>query len=408
MTPAITFDNVWKKFRRGQSHDTLKDLIPHLIKNWGRGDTLDAEEFWAVRDVSFEVHPGEALGIIGPNGAGKSTSLKLLSRILRPTKGHCELRGRVGALIEVAAGFHPDLTGRENIFLQGAIMGMSGTEIRKYFDEIVDFAEVAAFIDTPVKRYSSGMHARLGFAVAAHLHPDVLLIDEVLSVGDMDFQRRCVARANEFKKQGVAIVFVSHNLQAVTELCDNALFLAGEAKAYGPAQQVMETYLSSLASAEAVQGAIAIESTELLDAHGAMTQNVGPGDVMRLRLSCRVHERVSGVTVGFAAFRSTDGLKVYDTTWSLADLGVDDLPPGETFTIDFDYKAHLTRGHYFLDTGIFDGRTHTEIARRRPAAVFAVDETATRAGVADLNTKATGAWHRRGGQVPGPSTATVA
>jgi lipopolysaccharide transport system ATP-binding protein len=407
MAAAITFDNVWKKFRRGQAHDSLKDLIPHLIKNWGRGEALDAEEFWAVRDVSFEVQPGEALGIIGPNGAGKSTSLKLLSRILRPTKGHCELRGRVGALIEVAAGFHPDLTGRENIFLQGAIMGMSGTEIRRYFDEIVDFAEVAAFIDTPVKRYSSGMHARLGFAVAAHLHPDVLLIDEVLSVGDMEFQRRCVARANQFKKQGVAIVFVSHNLQAVTELCDNALFLAGEAKAYGPAQQVIETYLTSLASAEAVQGAIAIESTELLDVHGTPTQSVEPGDVMRLRLSCRVYERVSGVTIGFAAFRSTDGLKVYDTTWAMADLGVDDLPPGETFTVDFDYKAHLTRGHYFLDTGIFDGRTHTEIARRRPAAVFSVDETATRAGVAGLNARATGAWNRRG-QVAGPNTATVA
>jgi len=405
MAAAITFDNVWKKFRRGQAHDSLKDLIPHMIKNWGRGDALEAEEFWAVRNVSLEVQPGEALGIIGPNGAGKSTSLKLLSRILRPTKGRCQLRGRVGALIEVAAGFHPDLTGRENIFLQGAIMGMSRAEIRQHFDEIVDFADVSAFIDTPVKRYSSGMHARLGFAVAAHLHPDVLLIDEVLSVGDMDFQRRCVARANEFKKQGVAIVFVSHNLQAVTELCDTALFLAGEAKAYGPAQEVVGTYLTSLGSADAVQGAFVIESTQLLDRHGQLVQNVAPGEPLRFRLTCRVNERVSGLTVGFSAFRSTDGLKVYDTTWHLSDLGVDDLPPGETFTIDIDYKAHLTRGHYFLDTGIFDDRTHTEIARKRPAAVFSVDEAATRAGVADLDATATGKYQ---GQIAQSNTATVA
>ncbi len=391
MPAAITFDSVWKKFRRGQAHDSLKDLIPAMIKRVARGEKeLETEEFWAVRNVSLEVQPGEALGIIGPNGAGKSTSLKLLSRILRPTKGRAELRGRVGALIEVAAGFHPDLTGRENIFLQGAIMGMTGAEIRKHFDEIVDFAEVAPFIDTPVKRYSSGMHARLGFAVAAHLQPDVLLIDEVLSVGDMEFQRRCVARANEFKKQGVAIVFVSHNLQAVTELCDNALYLAGEPKAYGPTQEVIETYLTSLASTSTVQGAIEIESTELLDRRGDVVQNVVPGDDMRLRLTCRVHERVSGVMLAFCVFRSTDGLKVYDGHWQMDDLGVDDLPIGETFTVDFDYKAYLTRGHYFLDASVFNARSQTEIARRRPAAVFSVDEAWTHGGVANLDVTAIG------------------
>src|SRR5207248_9465421 len=183
------------------------------------GTDLVAEEFWAVRDISFAVNEGEALGIIGPNGAGKSTVLKLLTRILKPTRGRCEVRGRVGALIEVAAGFHPDLTGRENIYLQGAIMGMKRAEIAGRLEEIVEFAGVADFIDTPVKRYSSGMNARLGFSIAAHLNPDVLIIDEVLSVGDMSFQQRCVERMADFKRRGTVIVFVSHNLQAVADLC---------------------------------------------------------------------------------------------------------------------------------------------------------------------------------------------
>ena len=175
--------------------------------------------------MSFEVNAGEALGIIGPNGAGKSTILKLLTRILKPTGGHCEVRGRVGALIEVAAGFHPDLTGRENVFLQGAIMGMKRAEIARKFDEIVEFAGVGEFIDTPVKRYSSGMNARLGFAIAAHLDPDVLLIDEVLSVGDAAFQDRCVERMRELIERGIPLVFISHNLPAVLDLCTRAIVI---------------------------------------------------------------------------------------------------------------------------------------------------------------------------------------
>src|SRR4051794_35330767 len=224
--PGIVFDGVWKKFHRGERHDSLRDLIPALVRRAVRGakpqTELTAEEFWAVQDVSFTVGPGEALGIIGPNGAGKSTILKLLNRILPPTRGRCEVRGRAGALIEVAAGFHPDLTGRENVFLQGAIMGMKRGEIARKFDEIVEFAGVAEFIDTQVKRYSSGMNARLGFAIAAHLDPDVLLIDEVLSVGDAAFQDRCVARMKSLIRGGTPVVFISHNLPAIMELCTRA------------------------------------------------------------------------------------------------------------------------------------------------------------------------------------------
>ena len=232
---AVLFDAVWKKFRRGERHDSLRDLLPATVgRLFGRRDpeVLDKQEFWAVKDVSFEVKRGEALGIIGPNGAGKSTALKLLTRILRPTRGHCEVRGRVGALIEVAAGFHPDLTGRENVYLQGAIMGMKQTEIAARFDDIVDFSGISDFIDTQIKRYSSGMNARLGFAIAAHLNPEVLFIDEVLAVGDASFQQRCFERLEQLKQNGVALVFVSHNLPAVEVLCQRALLLNGGENAF--------------------------------------------------------------------------------------------------------------------------------------------------------------------------------
>jgi ABC-type polysaccharide/polyol phosphate transport system ATPase subunit len=206
---AVIFEGVSKKFRRGERHDSLRDLVPALFNRAFHGapdrQALADQEFWAVRDLSFTVGAGEALGIIGPNGAGKSTTLKLLTKILRPTRGRIEINGRVGALIEVAAGFHPDLTGRENVYLQGAIMGMSRGEIARKFDAIVDFSGVQEFIDTPVKRYSSGMNARLGFAIAAHLDPDVLIIDEVLSVGDVGFQEKCVTRMRELLARGIPL-----------------------------------------------------------------------------------------------------------------------------------------------------------------------------------------------------------
>src|SRR6266480_3553167 len=190
--PIIIFDHVFKKFARGEQHTTLRDLIPALISSWWKKKQQDekdlkAEEFWAVNDVSFTVPRGEALGIIGPNGSGKSTILKLLSGILRPDRGTYSVKGRLSALIEVGAGFHPDLTGRENVYLNGSILGMTRKEISSKFDEIVAFSELQEFLDTPVKRYSSGMYARLGFSVAAHVNPEVLLVDEVLSVGDSVF-----------------------------------------------------------------------------------------------------------------------------------------------------------------------------------------------------------------------------
>lgn len=226
---GVRFEGVWKKFRRGAIHDSLRDLVPALARRVvGRGrpaEELRAGDFWAVRDVSFEVREGDTLGIIGGNGAGKSTVLKILTGILRPTRGLYHVDGRVGALIEISAGFHPDLTGRENVSLQGAIRGMPKAVIRRQFDSIVEFSGIEEFIDTPVKRYSSGMNARLGFAIAAHLDPEVLIIDEVLAVGDLGFQTKAFNRIREMATSGIPVVIVSHQLDQITELCTKAILL---------------------------------------------------------------------------------------------------------------------------------------------------------------------------------------
>ena len=211
------------------------------------GDEI--EEFWALRDVSFSVKPGERVGIIGRNGAGKSTLLKILSRITEPTKGRVTLSGCVASLLEVGTGFHPELTGRENIFLNGAILGMSRREVARKFDEIVDFSGVARFLDTPVKRFSSGMYLRLAFSVAAHLEPDILLVDEVLAVGDAEFQRKCLGKMGQVSAEGRTVLFVSHNIEAISEVCDRAILLSdGQKQLEGPTVEVIDCYLSSAPS----------------------------------------------------------------------------------------------------------------------------------------------------------------
>jgi lipopolysaccharide transport system ATP-binding protein len=208
-----------------------------------------SEEFWALKDVSFEVKQGEVVGIIGRNGAGKSTLLKILSRITQPSEGRVRLRGRVASLLEVGTGFHPELTGRENIFLNGAILGMTRAEVKKKFDEIVAFAEVEKFLETPVKRYSSGMYVRLAFAVAAHLEPEVLLVDEVLAVGDAEFQKKCLGKMSEVAQGGRTVLFVSHNIAAVQSLCGHAIFLdCGHLRGFGNVELIVHNYLTSITS----------------------------------------------------------------------------------------------------------------------------------------------------------------
>src|SRR5437763_16655844 len=252
----ITVENLGKKYslrhQRNERYTALRDVIAEkalgFFKNLksGNGVSVSKEDFWALKDVSFEVQRGEVVGIIGRNGAGKSTLLKILSRITEPTEGRVRIKGRVASLLEVGTGFHPELTGRENIFLNGSILGMTKAEIKSKFDEIVAFAETEKFLDTPVKRYSSGMYVRLAFAVAAHLEPEILIVDEVLAVGDAQFQQKCLGKMEEVSKGGRTVLFVSHHLPSIQRLCSHGVYLqAGAISVAGTAHKAIESYLSS-------------------------------------------------------------------------------------------------------------------------------------------------------------------
>jgi lipopolysaccharide transport system ATP-binding protein len=263
MSAVIKVENLSKKYiiahQKRERYLTLRDTIAQKSKEIGKrllhpflstGQPLvglsNTEEFWALKDVSFEINKGERVGIIGRNGAGKTTLLKILSRITEPTKGRVKIKGRVASLLEVGTGFHPELTGRENIFLNGAILGMGKEEIKKKFDEIVAFAEIEKFLDTPVKRYSSGMYVRLAFSVAAHLEPEILIIDEVLAVGDLQFQKKCMGKMEEVGREGRTVLFVSHNMTAVKSLCENAIWLeSGHIMNIGNSDLIVSEYFQS-------------------------------------------------------------------------------------------------------------------------------------------------------------------
>jgi len=280
----------------GYEYSTFRESMTNSVRMFARktrdmlggrsivqGDKV--EEFFALNDVSFEVRQGDRVGIIGRNGAGKSTLLKVLSRITEPTVGKISIKGRVASLLEVGTGFHPELTGRENVFLNGAILGMSRREIRNKFDQIVDFAEVEKFIDTPVKRYSSGMYVRLAFAVAAHLEPEILVVDEVLAVGDARFQKKCMGRMQEVGKEGRTVLFVSHNMGAVAELCNRAILLAdGKLLAEGPTSAVIEKYLQVGSYTDYIRPSqhskhpVYVTRMQLFDAHGNHASRVSLGE----------------------------------------------------------------------------------------------------------------------------------
>jgi len=351
LTPGIEFERVWKKFQRGERHDSLRDFIPSVARQiMGRGPTaaeLGANQFWALKDVSFSVKPGEVVGIIGRNGAGKSTILKTLTRIIPPTLGRAETRGRVGALIEIAAGFHQDLTGKENVFLQGAIMGMPRSLIRQRFDDIVEFSGVGPFIDTPVKRYSSGMNARLGFAIAAHLSPDVLIIDEVLSVGDFEFQQRAFGRMKALAQSGIPVLVVSHQLERVAELCTSVLLMErGEVRFAGPTLEAIRQYLAveqvpSDPDSPVILEQIALESGEQLRS----------GDRARVRLAGRVNpERATGKELVVLSLRNLqDGRTLAAIT---SDHGGVTLPGSGPFELEFELELNVQPGLYGLDSSV--------------------------------------------------------
>ncbi len=294
--------------------------------------------------------------------------------------------GRVGALIEIAAGFHPDLTGRENVFLQGAIMGMKRVDIARKMDAIVDFSGLEAFIETPVKRYSSGMNARLGFSIAANLEPDVLVIDEVLAVGDLSFQAKCIDRMQEFRRRGVAIVFVSHNLQAVSSLCQRAIFLAGDVKADGPADTVIQAYVASSHEDPGVREAdlVRIQSVALSGPAGPIRNDaVRPGESLTPEASYLPGVNLQNVTFAFQVYRSTDNLFVHGSHFTGADLGVA-LEKGREIRIGFRFTANLTSGHYYVLTRVSDNLKQRALNDFSPPAVFAVEGSRTWTGVAHL------------------------
>jgi lipopolysaccharide transport system ATP-binding protein len=290
MRPIISVENLGKQYRLGTEgavYSTIRETLTNVLtwrgKTRGENGSASPQMLWALRNINFEVKPGEVVGIIGRNGAGKSTLLKILSRITEPTTGRVELRGRVGSLLEVGTGFHPELTGRENIFLNGSILGMARKEIEKKFDEVVSFSELEKFIETPVKRYSSGMYMRLAFAVAAHLETEILLVDEVLAVGDARFQKKCLDKMQDVSKQGRTVFFVSHNMPAVTRLCERAILLdQGQVSEDGAAHKIVGSYLRSDLGTTAAR-----EWDDLSTAPG--------NDVVRLR-AVRVRDQSGRVT----------------------------------------------------------------------------------------------------------------
>ena len=319
---AIKTDNLSKSYKivtAGRSHDTLRDHIVAGVRgifSYGARKRRQSERFWALQDVSFEIAEGEAVGIIGRNGAGKSTLLKILSRITEPTSGTAKIRGRLGSLLEVGTGFHYELSGRENIYLSGAILGMSRAELDRKFDEIVAFSEVEKFLDTPVKHYSSGMFVRLAFAVTAHLDPDILLIDEVLSVGDLPFQTKCIEHTKKLLTSGASVLFVSHNMFSIKNMCQRVICLSGgELRFDGATERGVELYemesplqTPSWAQYELANGRTAerlqITDIELLDEEGSGCTIFEYGDRLRMRLSFKVSEKLCDPNFSVSIFRS--------------------------------------------------------------------------------------------------------
>jgi lipopolysaccharide transport system ATP-binding protein len=385
----VIFDRVWKKFRIGERHDSLRDLIPATLGRLFRpapAGSLASHEFWAVRDVSFEVGPGDVVGIIGPNGAGKSTALKLLSRILRPNSGRAEVRGRVGALIEVAAGFHPDLTGRENVFLQGAILGMTRADTAARFDEIVAFAELERFIDTPVKHYSSGMNARLGFSVVAHLEPDVLLVDEVLAVGDTRFQQKCHARMRRFRDEGVAMVFVSHNLTAIAQLCNTTLLLdAGRAVAVGRTTEVIARYCGGTSNATGREASVqATLRTARAGPGSENVQHVVPGSRLLLDVTIDFHRRVERANVGIVIWNVHSETYVSGVSSDAMGVPLLTADAGDRRSFTFEFTAHLARGLYGVEVNVVDVDRQAFLVQARGIRHFDIVESVSYDGVAYL------------------------
>jgi ABC-type polysaccharide/polyol phosphate transport system ATPase subunit len=355
---SIEVDNVAKRYRLGdQWRPTLREGLS-LAALRGRSGRAE-REFWALRGVGFAVEQGEALGLIGRNGAGKTTLLKLLARITEPTTGVARMRGRVGALLEVGTGFHPELSGRDNIYLNGGILGMKRSEIRSRFDQIVEFAGVEKFIDTPVKRYSSGMYLRLAFGVAAHVEPDIVVVDEVLAVGDANFQRKCLGKMSEFAREGRTVVFVSHDLGAIAQMCQRAIWLdEGQIRHDGAAGRCIEMYLEARSQQTSqVEFPVDPEKEVQLLAVGLADESGVPIDApardkpFAVRMRLRVAEPVGGIDVGVYLV-TRRGVRVLDENWSDRAQGVAPAEGAGTWEVSILVPPLLAAADYTVGVSI--------------------------------------------------------
>lgn len=360
MSASIRFNHISKRYRMGRSVPNLRSLL-----RFRRKGSQDDKYHWALDDVSFELNPSESLGIIGPNGAGKTTILKLLSKVTYPTSGDIYVNGRFSSLIELGAGFHPDLTGRENIYLNGTIMGMRRDEIKSRFEQIVDFSGIGDYLDTPVKRYSSGMYARLGFSVAAHVDPDILLVDEVLAVGDMAFRNKCYERMLQLLNEGTTLIFVSHNFGAVQKVCSRCLVIYRGKLAYdGTAAEATAEYSNilrkvatessdievpesgALGQMVMTHGAV-IEEVQLIRTDGQPSETFKSGEMVRVRLKIRFREKA--ISPIFACtVRQLDGQIVYDYTTHWANQSTPDFEANTMAEIEFAMQFNLLAGTYHL------------------------------------------------------------
>ena len=378
---ALSVQNLSKSFRiahqgglRGYNtlHDELTTLPRRLVQRLRGNGKSTSETFWALNDVSFDVREGEVLGIIGSNGAGKSTLLKILNRITEPTTGGVDIYGRVGALLEVGTGFHPELTGRENIFLNGAILGMTRAEIKRKFDEIVAFAEVERFLDTPVKRYSSGMYVRLAFAVAAHLDPEILLIDEVLAVGDAEFQKKCLAKMEDVAaNEGRTVIFVSHNMDAVCHLCSRCILLKnGQVEKSGDAAEVVAAYLGGEQDQPSVIEFPQIDSDArfvhagLYRSDNESTHSFSVTDPIRLDCSFDVRRHIEGLQFAFSVF-NFKGDRIFYSTVSMAKPAISIESPGKYHLTALIPPRLLLPGRYSITLALHTPKTKLYDVRKQ-------------------------------------------
>jgi lipopolysaccharide transport system ATP-binding protein len=397
----ISVEGLGKKYRishqrqNGMRYKSLRDVIAEKATRLFRGretETGDrkpeaggqtepssdlrppsSEDFWALRDVSFEVKQGDVVGIIGRNGAGKSTLLKILSRITEPTEGEVRIKGRVASLLEVGTGFHPELTGRENVFLNGAILGMSRVEIRQKFDEIVAFAEVEKFLDTPVKRYSSGMYVRLAFAVAAHLEPEILVVDEVLAVGDGQFQQKCLGKMQEVSQGGRTVLFVSHNMLAVQKLCGRGLLLeSGHLKLSGPVKDIVESYIS-MRSIEGYTKSPSEHSPRIIAAK-VLTLAPRTDTAFDLEVEWHLPERIPGIKIGIG-LNTLEGQRVFDSVPEDIGLHIPEESGHRKAVLRIPPNTLMAR-HYIVSLGLWvtpSGGSSTVFDRQDSALSFSVE-----------------------------------